>query len=445
MTYTNFFNAEWANGQINTIKVKAQNRYREDLNINTVTTTVFDSIQRNTNFKNELTNLKDNLKKINLDLNTFNDTKINEKDKFVSLKESITKLSTLIQEIICNQTTIINWKLINNLATQAYNTFNDFGKEISIKDKIKVEEIRNISFNLLPIIRFTESESDTSIFSNAQFVLLTGEGGVGKTHLLCETVINQLKNNKNNAVIIFGEYLGKTNDIWSEIIRQLNLPSSNNPVDDLFYSLNQTAVNNNDRALFIIDALNETQKNNYWNEQLPLVINKIKKYPNIVLVISITTGYELILNQEIQKVFEKCKHSGFRSKIWAAMKLYFDEYQIPLSDIPVLNNEFENPLFLNLYCESINHKIKNNKKNLPEDEIFKGHVGFTYIFEHYIKALTKSLAKQFNLPQGKINGAHLIWDSLFDNIAAHMIDKNTTKISEKALLELINNKIIDNQ
>ncbi len=151
MPYTNFINAEWSNGQIDSIKAKAQNRYCEELNTNTITSSVFDAIQRNCNFKEELKTLITNLKQIEFYLNNFNKSNVK---KIVKIKETITNLRTSIQEIICNTTANIDWMLINNFATQAYNDFIDLSKEISNKDTSEASKIRSISLNLLPIINW---------------------------------------------------------------------------------------------------------------------------------------------------------------------------------------------------------------------------------------------------------------------------------------------------
>lgn len=113
------------------------------------------------------------------------------------------------------------------------------------------------------------------------------------------------------------------------------------------------------RSLIIIDALNESNPDNFWESRLNLLRLEISKYPNIGLIVSIRSGFEQIFQtNNTLRNFVIEEHIGFKFNEWEAVSKYFHEYSIPLPEIPILTPEFQNPLFLLLFCKAFEKRSK---------------------------------------------------------------------------------------
>src|SRR5690606_20834950 len=66
------------------------------------------------------------------------------------------------------------------------------------------------------------SQEATTKLSNTPFLLLDGEAGSGKTHLLCDAVENRVKE-AHPSIMSFGEHFQAGKDVWEQIIMQSGL------------------------------------------------------------------------------------------------------------------------------------------------------------------------------------------------------------------------------
>ncbi len=231
------------------------------------------------------------------------------------------------------------------------------------------------------------------------------------------------------AVLVFGEFFKNGIDVWQQIISQLKLPSEINSKEKFLDLLNTAGVISKCRALLIIDALNESVPPNFWKKNLKKVIREIKKYKNIALIVSLRSGFEQeVLTEEIKKSFIEERHKGFNFREWEAVVKFFKEFSLPLPEVPLLTPEFQNPLFLLLFCKAFQKKKKSHK------EIFRGHEGFTYIFEKFVDNVAKEIETKFNIPHSSRKN---IWDSVIEKVAEEMVNHNTDRITQEKLFKII--------
>ena len=81
----------------------------------------------------------------------------------------------------------------------------------------------------------------------------------------------------------------------------------------------------------------------------------------------------------------RVEHSGFAGYELEATKTFFDYYSIKAPSVPLLTPEFNNPLFLKLFCKGLKNK------NLTE--VPKGLQGITAIFDFFIESANHKLSK----------------------------------------------------
>lgn len=290
--------------------------------------------------------------------------------------------------------------------------------EYSSKYRTESNDLHRLLNSTYEIRKFLNS--DSSKCSNNPFLLLTGEAGTGKTHLLCAIAEERLKNNFPTFLFLAEEI--NTQDPWKSILKEVGAAGS---ADDFLKDLNEFASRKKVRALIIIDAINEAPLRVLWER----LIKSIKKYPWIGLILSVRNGFEEeYTTKAIRKSFVKVEHKGFTLREWEAVTKYFNQYDIPLPEIPLLLSEFSNPLFLTIFCKT----HKGGKRQI------KGHVGFTTIFEYYVIEQGDEVLSSFGLPVGRdAYNKHPVWDLIFKDIAIWMSKNNSERIPEQEAKSII--------
>lgn len=450
-----FLDESWQKEHLEKIKNIAGPRYTPELNIELPISEIFDGICRTREFCHSIR------EHCGMLMRAFggvsgNYENYDAREIYKEVKDRIFEILKTLSQIRMYDSKKISWdeiemwtresnhllsKLSSRLREEKINlkTRNhQEGQEIqySYTEKIS-EEIHSIYETQKELKYFNEFSSSTKAkLSNSPFLLLTGVAGTGKTHLLCDIVENRVKRGLP-AVLVFGELFTTNEEPFSQMIRQLGLNKALKKLNKSRFLklLNSAGRRSGCRAILAIDALNETRQRNFWKSKLKRIVDEIKKYPHIALVVSVRTGFveEVIPPGNFKKAFIHEEHRGFEFKEWEATKRFFEEFQLPLPEIPLLIPEFQNPLFLFLFCKAYHSRARDNKGK-KERQFFRGHEGATYIFESFVDGVSKKIAKQFNIPnrQGKN-----IWDSIIEKIAERMVEKGTDRISENELVALV--------
>lgn len=350
----------------------------------------------------------------------------------------------------------IDWKLINRSAKKA----NELGWKLT--DKLRDEKERlekektqekfegnrspseklssdmHYLYEVQKEVRyFTDFASSTTIrLANKPFLFLKGIAGSGKTHLLCDLVERRV-NDSLPSILVFGEFFSK-GDIWKQFCVQLGLNHTYNK-NKILKLLDLKGKKAKARSIIIIDALNESKPFDFWRNKLGSLRKEISKYPNIALIVSIRSGFEQeLFTKNLNQYFVIEEHQGFRFKEWEAVSKFFHEFSLPLPEIPVLTPEFQNPLFLLLFCKAFEDRARKNKNSGKPKQIFRGHEGATYIFESFVKSIADRIAAQFSLPKGRTqNGDYVIWDTVIEKVAEEMVEQNVDRISEEKLRTIV--------
>ncbi|WP_424244250.1 hypothetical protein Dip510_001451 [Elusimicrobium posterum] len=264
--------------------------------------------------------------------------------------------------------------------------------------------------------------------SNTPFLLLSGQAGAGKTHLLCDFIENNFKKNEGLSFLFFGRDFHDTS-FWGTGLNSIFKNFSEKNKNNFLKELNENAKTKKCRNIIVIDAINETINSKFWKQNLPLLIKDIKKHSNLGLIISIRSSFSSIyLTKKIRNTFIEEEHRGFGYKTIEACNKYLGKFSIPIPETPVFNMNFSNPLFLYLFCRAF------QKRNQTNKEIFRGHEGFTYIFETFVRSVTKAFAERHNIPLGKGKN---IWDKVIEKIAEEMVNSGTDRILESQLIKIV--------
>lgn len=206
----------------------------------------------------------------------------------------------------------------------------------------------NKKYTLLRVINRVSAfqdylESDEITASVSPFILLTGDGGVGKSHLLADHIQKQASLGNVNLFLLGQQFNG--DDPLSVLPQILGLEKT---YQEIFQAFEDIAHSQNCRFLICIDALNEGAGVHFWNHTLGGLLDFIKGYPHVGLIVSVRTQYEEQLFDEQSNLalqFLRIEHNGFSKVLPEAVRRYFEFYRVKTNALTILNTEFMNPLF----------------------------------------------------------------------------------------------------
>lgn len=184
----------------------------------------------------------------------------------------------------------------------------------------------------------------------APAMLLWGDAGAGKTHLLCDTATRALDVGQP-AVVVLGQQLG-AGQPWTEILAALRFEGT---ADEFLQALSARAEATGQRALLLIDAINENNGPQVWPNHLAAFLTLARRYPWVGVVLSVRTAARgvLVASHIAESDLLSVEHTGFAEAPFDALVAFFNFYGLPLPAAPLaLYQEVANPLLLRLYCQA---------------------------------------------------------------------------------------------
>ena len=243
-------------------------------------------------------------------------------------------------------------------------------------------------------------------------MLIIGEAGSGKSHLLADACSHQLNKNRPAVLLLGGQF--RDAEIWPQISSQLGLPPYYTR-DQLLGALDSAGEAAGVRTLLCIDAINERKGSEIWPNRFATFLKDAEAYPNVVVVLSCRSTYlrQIVPTHLDDAKLPRLKHSGFSIR---DARRFLTLRNILLPDQPFLPNELRNPLFLNVCCDALDRQ---GKKAFP-----KGLQGVTEIFEMYRAALCDAVEDRLKLAPRRKYPVKAI------NILADEIAKTTDPVIE---------------
>lgn len=296
----------------------------------------------------------------------------------------------------------------------SHNRYQKFGAEIN-----NIFKAEQAAYDALQ-----EVSSDEFALANNPYLILKGEAGIGKSHLLADVITSRNKDG-SQSLFLLGQHFVTEEDPWTQIKKKLDITCSSH---QFFGALNAKAESNKQRIILFIDAINEGKGRYFWPDNIRGFAQNIKKYPWLGLVISVRSSYSnLLLPEELtsKNEFICTTHYGFTKVEYEATKIFFDNFGIEQPSIPLLHPEFQNPLFLLLFCEGLS---KAGYSRIPKIQ------GLTDIIGFFVNSVNQRLSNpnQFDYPSN-IN----IVDRSISAIMSMKFDAPDKVVSyEDALIEL---------
>lgn len=255
------------------------------------------------------------------------------------------------------------------------------------------DAVRRVQYSIEQLYEAIEKVSaeikrPVSRLANQHRLLVTGEAGTGKSHLLAD-VANHHVNQGFPAVFVLGGSFGD-GEPWRQVADQLGL--TNTTPDELLGALNAAGEAAGTRALVIIDAINERGGIAFWSNHLAAFLATADRFSHVTVILSCrTTFLPYIIHEFDEKALPRLAHPGFAGQAAQAMQRYLDARGIVRMAAPNFSPEFENPLFLRTCCDALEHR--------GEQELPRGLVGVSGVFNFYFGAVAGAITARLGLYQ----------------------------------------------
>ena len=264
--------------------------------------------------------------------------------------------------------------------------------------------------------------------ASSRLMILKGAAGTGKTHLLCDFAKKRTEAGLP-TILLMGQRFLTSDPPWQQAREQLDL--SGVGLKEFVGALEAAAQAADCRVLLIIDALNEGLGRLVWPGHLAPFLEALAKSQWICVLLSVRSGYVNTIIPEVPSLAVEVTHSGFSGHEYDATQAIFSHYGLEFPSTPILQPEFQNPLLLITICEGLRGR---NERRLP-----RGFHGITAIFDLYLDAVNKRLAKvlDYNPSDHLVHEALNELASQLSQVEGHWLDRHQ---AENLVNELLPNR-----
>lgn len=239
---------------------------------------------------------------------------------------------------------------------------------------------------------------EASKLANNRLLIVEGNAGTGKTHLLCDFARRRVDAGAP-VVLLMGQRFTETGDPWNQALQQIGIQGIN--TSSFVGALEAAAQSANSRALVMIDAVNEGQGRGIWPNHLPAFLAQLETSPWIATVLSVRTSYaDTVIPSHVRERTHSITHVGFRGNEYEAARIYLIHHGLEFQSTPLLDPEFANPLYLKTLCRGLQ---LDGVTRLP-----RGRQGITSVLDRFINGVNKLLSGQLDYDPSK----NLVRDAL---------------------------------
>ena len=396
-----FFSNKWFKDRIEESVADAGPRYTPELNVELPIANLFDGLGRTLEFYTRVKVLYGKIRRTYYKARSKSADEI-AKDRFNLLQENIDQLMSIIEGIEKNEVEHIDWSSVAKLASKSIEIAWECIESLKIAEEQEKEKIttpnehktyshredfkykqhylHELTRDFSTIIDL--AKGNEARLANIPALLLVGKAGTGKTHLFCDIAKQRVRNNLA-TLLLLGEHFSNE-EPWSQIIRLLGLSCNR---EELLGALEAVAQAQGSRTLILIDALNEGDGKKLWNKYIAGMLKTLSRYLWIGIAVSVRTSYENIVIPKglVPNSLSREEHYSFANYESQATRIFFDHYGIEHPSVPIMVPEFQNALFLKLFCKGL--------ENRGLTRIPPGLRGITAILNFFIESVNEKLSK----------------------------------------------------
>ena len=310
---------------------------------------------------------------------------------------------------------------------------NESDKEIMLREANRIVILpKMVAANLLDSIRALVNrincvkQPDLHIF---------GDAGVGKTHVAAN-ICNDRIENELPALFVLGRHFTSDQPLHEQLLRIFDIPATYS-WNDFLQALESAALAYRTRIPLVIDGLNEAMQNgrfsDVWKLGLPGLIQEIGQNKNLVLFTTCRSTYreDIWTNGDPENV---CYTYGFEEyDVEAAVEKYFSWYRIKADLTATPLSQFHHPIYLKIFCESI------NAKRQEEKYIFVGEFTLFEVFDKYLKQCNRAICERLGIYRNTPILTHTL-----NAIAQYLWEQHSRHISLAELVRIVDGQILYN-
>lgn len=277
----------------------------------------------------------------------------------------------------------------------------------------KLDQLADILGELCAATDFCQSADD-------QKLLLHGEAGSGKSHLIAD-LVTAAKGRSQPVLLLLGERYLEAGDPWQATVKLLGWEYT---PDDLLAALDQEALLTGRPALVCIDALNESEHRKFWKSHLIHFADRASRYSRVKILVSCRSDFLQITVPESvlpgkESSWYSLIHRGYGEEVIEAIQIYFEASNVQASHFPPALSEFRNPLFLKIFCEAF------EGQPLPT-----GPIGLDKVMNARIARLGEQIEEEINCdPEDTRDALHAIAGEIAKNGGKPLPRRQTKKIT----------------
>lgn len=389
-----YFSQRWFDNLAEEIISDVGPRYTPELNVELPISKIFDGLGRTPEFLAEIAALYGETMRAFRDVSRI-ETGDEGESELGALRESMESLLSQMEDAKdSNEIVAIEWPSIADLAARSRRhaigienalttDFEEDNGHSHSRLSERYREERDRIYKLQRQLSIVENlaRSDRARLSNVPALLLAGDAGSGKTHLFCDVVKRRIDRG-SPTLLLLGRDL-EAGDPWYQITQRLGL---NLTKDGFLQALDAVSQATRSRAIIFVDALNESEDRTVWKNRLAGILTTLSRYPRVGLAASVRTSYEraVVPDGLVPDRLVRETHYGFADNEFQATRTFFDHYGLERPSVPLLVPEFQNPLFLKLFCQGLSNQ---NLTRVPP-----GLKGITAIFDFFVESVNEKLS-----------------------------------------------------
>ncbi|NDU96930.1 ATP-binding protein, partial [Spirosoma terrae] len=177
------------------------------------------------------------------------------------------------QLLSCVNDIISRFYELNRIAKEKKKASGQYDSEYSNSYGWDIEKFREVSSSIHKYREYINSLEVQA--ANSPAILLSGDAGMGKSHLLAD-IAQKRKEENLPTVLVLGQHFTTTDEPWTQILRQLHLSCNR---DTFLATLNSYGETLGSRVLLCIDAINEGQGLYVWGEYIRGFLFEVAHYP----------------------------------------------------------------------------------------------------------------------------------------------------------------------
>jgi hypothetical protein len=254
---------------------------------------------------------------------------------------------------------------------------------------VEYGEARRFTFAVRTVLDFLRSASAALLEKNV--LLLLGGWGMGKTHPLCDLTKRRMEQGLP-TLFCLAQQLPDVNPL--EALCQTTGLARDGAA--LLAALDRIGRQRRTRSMLIIDAINEGDRR-MWRRSLFALCRAVRRLPNLTLILSCRQPFEQqIVGRRATQQLVVVHHQGFGEIEFDAQLSFFQHYDIPAPQVPLMMPEYSRPLFLQLLCKAI-ADLSNRGKHRQLKSFASGQRGMTFLLEYFAKKVGAPIERDFGL------------------------------------------------